>query len=57
MCLKPNEQKEGFHIRKPNLKRFLIQIKDIEHFYVGEKVITFEIVEKKRVVLQNVVLT
>ena len=43
----PNEHKGCYHIRKPNHKIVLFQVKDNEYVYVGEKVISFEIKEKK----------
>ena len=45
--VQPNEHKEDFYVRKPNDKVFLFQVKNIEYVYVGEKVFSFEMNEKK----------
>ena len=43
---KPNEHTEDYHTRKPNDENFLFEIGDKKHFYVGEKVLTFETNDK-----------
>ena len=44
--LKPNEHTEDYHIRKPDDKIFLFEIKDEIYNYVGEKIVTFETNDK-----------
>ena len=39
---KPNEYKEDYGIRKPNIENFLFEIRNKKYIYVGEKVNNFE---------------
>ena len=39
---KPNEHKEDYYIKKPNVEKFPFQIEDKKQIYVGDKIVTFE---------------
>ena len=41
-----NEHREDYHITKPNGKTFTSEIEDRKYFYVGESLVTFEIIDK-----------
>ena len=43
---RPNEHSEDYRIRKPNDENFLFEIGDKKNIYVGEKVISFETIDK-----------
>ena len=40
--LKPKEQTEDYHIRKPNVKNFLFETEDKKSIYVGDKLVSFQ---------------
>ena len=40
--IRPNEDVEGYHIRKPHEANFLFEIEDKKYIHEGKKVITFE---------------
>ena len=39
---RPNEDVEGYHIRKPHDANFLFEVEDKKYIHAGEKVFTFE---------------
>ena len=43
---KPNGHTKGYHIRKPNVEKFFLEVKDKKLLYVGANLVSFETNDK-----------